>query len=46
MKLKFFLTSLIITSILTLTNCNTVRGFGEDIESGGEAMQRASSRHE
>lgn len=45
MKLKFFLTSLVIASILALTNCNTVRGFGEDVESGGEAMQRASDRH-
>ncbi|KJZ17495.1 MULTISPECIES: entericidin A/B family lipoprotein [Halomonas] len=38
--------SLILVSVFTLAllnGCNTVRGVGEDIEKGGEAIQKSSS---
>lgn len=38
--------SLILVSLFTLSllaGCNTIRGAGEDIEEGGEAIQRSSS---
>ncbi|MDZ7851920.1 MAG: entericidin A/B family lipoprotein [Halomonas sp.] len=38
--------SLILVSLFTLSllsGCNTIRGAGEDIERGGEAVQDASS---
>ncbi|MDI5890380.1 entericidin A/B family lipoprotein [Halomonas rhizosphaerae] len=38
--------SLIVVSLFTLSllsGCNTMRGAGEDIEEGGEAIQRSSS---
>lgn len=38
--------SLILVSLFTLSllsGCNTMRGAGEDIEEGGEAIQRSSS---
>lgn len=37
--------TLILLSIISLTllgGCNTVRGIGQDIEKGGEALQRAT----
>lgn len=38
--------SLILVSLFTLSllgGCNTIRGAGEDIEEGGEAIQRSTS---
>ncbi|MCL7942128.1 entericidin A/B family lipoprotein [Halomonas sp. ATCH28] len=38
--------SLILVSLFTLSllsGCNTIRGAGQDIEEGGEAIQRSSS---
>lgn len=35
----FFILAAII-SILAVTGCNTMEGLGEDIEKGGEAIQR------
>jgi entericidin B len=34
--------ALLIVVISGLTACNTVRGVGKDIESGGKAIQRAT----
>lgn len=37
--------SLILVSLFTLTllsGCNTIRGAGQDIEEGGEAVQEAA----
>ncbi|QNI01653.1 entericidin A/B family lipoprotein [Halomonas sp. SH5A2] len=32
-----------ITTLLLVSGCNTMRGAGEDIERGGEAIQRSAS---
>lgn len=32
---------LIVGMMVALTGCNTVRGVGQDIEKGGEAIQKA-----
>ncbi|MBS4099568.1 MAG: entericidin A/B family lipoprotein [Sulfuricella sp.] len=37
MKVK----AIIALLMLTLTGCNTVRGIGQDLEKGGEAIQKA-----
>ncbi|MBN1362173.1 MAG: entericidin A/B family lipoprotein [Sedimentisphaerales bacterium] len=37
----FLMTALMLGSV-ALTGCNTVRGAGEDIEAGGEAIQDAA----
>jgi len=34
--------ALIAALALTLAGCNTIRGIGQDIEKGGEAIQKAS----
>ncbi|WP_265494619.1 entericidin A/B family lipoprotein [Providencia heimbachae] len=39
-KISFLICSLAIA--LTLIACNTTKGVGEDIEAGGEAIQRAA----
>jgi entericidin B len=39
---SIFLVLTIIPVMLTLSACHTVRGVGEDIESGGQALQRTS----
>jgi predicted small secreted protein len=35
---------LVAASVVTLTGCNTMRGFGQDMERAGEAIQRKSAR--
>jgi len=30
--------------VVALTGCNTMRGFGQDMEKAGEAIQRKSTR--
>lgn len=37
------LVGILLMSLLVLSGCNTIRGAGEDIERGGEAVQDASS---
>ncbi|SNY98188.1 entericidin A/B family lipoprotein [Halomonas sp. hl-4] len=32
-----------ITILLLVSGCNTMRGAGEDIEQGGEAIQKSAS---
>ncbi|EJD6506542.1 MULTISPECIES: entericidin A/B family lipoprotein [unclassified Providencia] len=39
-KTSFLICSLAV--VFTLTACNTTKGVGEDIEAGGEAIQRAA----
>lgn len=34
---------LCITVLLLVSGCNTIRGAGEDIEQGGEAIQQSAS---
>ena len=43
MKRAMTLGLLIITTLLLVSGCNTIHGAGEDIEQGGEAIQRAAS---
>ena len=31
-------------SVLLITGCNTVEGFGKDVEKGGEAIQRTADQ--
>ena len=31
-------------AVVTLSACNTVRGMGQDIEKGGEAIQKAAKK--
>ncbi len=33
---------LLLATLLVLSGCNTVRGMGQDIEQGGEAIQRSA----
>ncbi len=39
---KLLLTLLTVSSLISLTACNTIQGIGKDIEKGGEAIQRAT----
>lgn len=41
MMAKKLIALLIIGMMVALTGCNTVRGVGQDIEKGGEAIQKA-----
>lgn len=34
---------LIMVTMLLVSGCNTIRGAGEDLQQGGEAIQRAAS---
>lgn len=43
MKHPVALGILIITILLLVSGCNTIRGAGEDLQQGGEAIQRAAS---
>ncbi|WP_371877588.1 entericidin A/B family lipoprotein [Geomonas paludis] len=36
--------AVILACMWTLTGCHTVKGFGEDLQSGGRAIERASGR--
>ena len=43
MKRTLFLGVLMLAVLLVISGCNTVRGMGQDIEQGGEALQRSAS---
>ncbi|MCW4151375.1 MULTISPECIES: entericidin A/B family lipoprotein [Halomonadaceae] len=43
MKRMTALGILSITILLLVSGCNTIRGAGEDIEQGGEAIQQSAS---
>lgn len=34
----------IVGMMVVLTGCNTMRGVGQDIEKGGEAIQKAATK--
>jgi len=34
--------ALMLTLLMALSACNTIRGIGKDIESGGEAIQQST----
>ena len=42
MKRTIALGILLLATLLTISGCNTVRGMGQDIEQGGEAIQRSA----
>lgn len=42
MKRTIALGTLLLASLLVISGCNTVRGMGQDIEQGGEAIQRSA----
>lgn len=46
MKNLLFHPTLILFTLVTLliAGCNTLRGVGQDIEKGGEAIQRAATK--
>lgn len=43
MKRTLSFVVLVLVTLLVISGCNTVRGMGEDIEQGGEALQRTAS---
>lgn len=42
MKRTIALGALLLATLLMMSGCNTVRGMGQDIEQGGEAIQRSA----
>ena len=43
MTFKFILTSFaLILMTMTFSACNTVKGFGQDMQQGGENLQKAA----
>ncbi|MBU5611366.1 entericidin A/B family lipoprotein [Geomonas azotofigens] len=36
--------AVILACMWTLTGCHTVKGFGEDLQSGGRAIEKSSGR--
>ncbi|XQU08921.1 entericidin A/B family lipoprotein [Halomonas sp. LY9] len=42
MKRTIALGTLLLATLLVMSGCNTVRGMGQDIEQGGEAIQRSA----
>ncbi|MCE8035568.1 MAG: entericidin A/B family lipoprotein [Halomonas sp.] len=45
MKRPLLLVLAVLMGLSLLAGCNTMRGMGEDIEQGGEAIQRQSSSY-
>ena len=41
---KFVLMAFLVFCITALTACNTMQGLGKDIESAGEAIERAADK--
>jgi len=42
MKRAIAISVLMMVTLLLISGCNTIRGAGEDIERGGEAIQRSA----
>ncbi|WP_404376599.1 entericidin A/B family lipoprotein [Vreelandella aquamarina] len=42
MKRTMALGILLLATLFTISGCNTIRGMGQDIEQGGEAIQRSA----
>lgn len=42
-SIQYILLSLGITALLALTGCNTMDGFGQDVENAGEEIQEGSN---
>lgn len=41
---KLILTSIVSLSFLLLIGCNTVSGFGKDVQKGGKALTKAADK--
>lgn len=41
---KIILTAMVTLCIVVLVSCNTIHGIGKDLESAGEAIERASDK--
>jgi predicted small secreted protein len=41
---KVFAAGLLLVFIITLSACNTMRGIGQDIEKGGQAIKKAADK--
>lgn len=41
---KVFAVVLLLAFIITLSACNTMRGLGQDIEKGGQAIKKAADK--
>ena len=41
-KLSLIIAAVAAAAVVALSGCNTIRGMGQDIEKGGEAIQRAT----
>jgi len=42
--MKKFTSILMVLCVVALTGCNTMRGFGQDVERAGEAIQRGANK--
>jgi len=38
---KVALLAVVVVGVMQMVGCNTVRGIGQDVEKGGEAIQKA-----
>ncbi|MFZ5557996.1 MAG: entericidin A/B family lipoprotein [Pseudomonadota bacterium] len=45
MKAKLLLVLAVLAGAVSVTACNTVEGLGQDIEKGGEALQREAEQN-
>jgi entericidin B len=44
MRRKIVAAVVFLVSVLTLAGCHTVKGVGQDIQSGGEAIEESSGK--
>ena len=42
---QIILSVMLLATTLSLTACNTVAGFGEDVQRSGHALERSAERH-
>ena len=40
--MKKIVCAVLVVALSSLAGCNTIRGIGEDIEKGGEALQKST----
>ncbi len=43
--MKTFTVLFVLTAVFYLTACNTMAGFGRDMQKSGEAIERSAERH-
>jgi len=43
---NYFLIFTVLCFMISIVGCNTFRGFGEDVESGGEGIQRTVDKND